>query len=84
MLTIFNLNIHKTPYSPENISTRIMLVYDKRENIKEFRILNSGIKEEMDGWIKSWLEENIEVDEIFEGLNSNDIDIDVLPKPREA
>jgi len=84
LLTIFNLNIHKTPYSPENISTRIMLVYDKRENIKEFRILNSGIKEEMDGWIKSWLEENIEVDEIFEGLNSNDIDIDVLPKPREA
>ena len=79
-MTIFNLNINKALCLPENISTRIMLVYDKTKNVREFRILNSGINEDIDGRITSWLEENIEVEDIVHGLNSSEINADDFPK----
>jgi hypothetical protein len=68
-LSVFNLKGIKTPFLPENTSTRIMLVYDKQKNIKEYRILDSSMAEEMDRRIRSWLEENIEVDDVIHGLN---------------
>ena len=80
LLAVFNLTINKALCLPENIPTRIMLVYDKRENIKEFRTLNSGITEDMDSKIRSWREEKIEVDDIIHGLNSNEIDMEEFPK----
>ena len=75
-LSVFNLNAIKTPYLPENTSTRIMLVYDKLKNIREYKILNSGMTEETDRHIRSWLEKNIEIDDIIHGLSSSDINAD--------
>jgi hypothetical protein len=53
-----------------------MLVYDKIKNVREFRILNSNINEDIEGRITSWLEENIEVDDMVHGLSSSDINAD--------
>ena len=50
---------------PENASARIMLVYDKANNVKEFKILDSSITEDVDSKIRSWLEENIEVEDMI-------------------
>ena len=75
-LSVFNLSANKTPHLPENTSARIMLVYDKLKNIREYRILDSGMTEEMDRRIRSWLEENIEVEDMIHGLNSSDINAD--------
>ena len=80
LLTIFNLNINKTPCLPENTSTRIMFVYDKLKNIREYKILDSGMTEEMDRRIRSWLEENVEVEDVIHGLNSSDINADDFQK----
>lgn len=65
LLSIFDLNTNRTPCLPENTSTRIMLVYDKVNNVKEFKILDSGITEDVDSRIKSWLEENIDVEDMI-------------------
>ena len=65
LLSIFDLNTNKTPCLPENTSARIMLVYDKVNNVKEFKILGSGITEDVDSKIRSWLEDNIEVEDII-------------------
>ena len=72
-LSVFNLDANKTPYLPENTSVRIMFIYDKLNNIREYKILNSGMTEEMGHQIRSWLEDNIEIDDVIHGLNSNDI-----------
>ena len=80
LLSIFDLNTNKTPCLPENTSARIMLVYDKANNVKEFKILSSGITEDVDRKIKSWLEENIEVEDMTHGLNPSDINADDFQK----
>ena len=79
-VSVFNLNATQIPYLPENTSARIMLVYDKLNNIKEYKILDSGMTEEMDCRIRSWLEENIEIDDIIYGLSSSDINADDFQK----
>ena len=79
-LSVFNLSANKTPHLPENTSARIMLVYDKMKNIREYKILNSGMNEETDRRIRSWLEENIEVEDMIHGLNTSDINADDFQK----
>ena len=80
LMSIFNLNTNKTPHLPDKTSARIMLVYDKAKNIREYKILDSSITEETDRRIRSWLEENIEVDDVIHGLSSNDINADEFQK----
>jgi hypothetical protein len=80
LLSIFNLNTNKAPQLPENTSARIMFVYDKLKNIREYRILDSGITEEKGRRIRSWLDENIQVDDVIHGLNSSEINADDFQK----
>jgi hypothetical protein len=68
-MSVFNLDGNEIPHLLENKSTSIMLVYDKLKNIREYKILTSGITEETDRRIRSWLEENLEVDDVIHGLN---------------
>ena len=80
LVSVFNLHAAKTPHLPENTSARIMLVYDKLKNIREYKILDSGMTEEKDRRIQSWLEENIGVEDVIHGLKSNDINADEYQK----
>ena len=80
LLSIFDLNTNRTSCLPENTSARIMLIYDKMNNVKEFKILGSGRTEDVDSKIKSWLEENIEVDDMIHRLNPSDINADDFQK----
>lgn len=80
LMSIFNLNTNRAPHLPENTSTRIMLVYDKFKNIREYKILDSGMNEETGRRIQSWLEENIEVDDVIHGIKLSDINADDFQK----
>jgi hypothetical protein len=79
-LSIFNLNANKIPHLPENTSARIMFVYDKLNNIREYKILDSAMTEETGRQIRSWLEDNIEIDDVIHGLNSSNINADDFQK----
>jgi hypothetical protein len=54
-LSVFDLNANKTPNLPENTSARIMFVYDKLKNIREYKILDSAMTEQMGRQMRSWL-----------------------------
>jgi hypothetical protein len=61
LVSVFDLpsNHHLHPHETDR--TRVMLVYDKGENIKRFRILNKELSNEAAKRIASWLEENIDI-----------------------
>ncbi len=44
---------------------RVMFRYDEKENIKEFRLLNDDIPDDVRERIISWLDQNIDVDNIM-------------------
>ncbi len=69
LAVVFALTGHDEIDLPQNLSTRVMFVYDKKENKKQFTILNKRISEEMSTKIKVWLEANLERYETFYGLN---------------
>ena len=79
-LSVFNLNAKKSPNLPENTSARIMFLYDKQNNIREYKILDSAMTEEKGRQIRSWLEDHIEIDDVIHGLDSSNINADDYQK----
>jgi hypothetical protein len=69
LAVVFALTGHDEPDLPQHLSTHVMFVYDKKENKKQFTILNRRIPEEMSTKIKVWLEANLERYETLYGLN---------------
>jgi hypothetical protein len=61
LMSIFDLPNCVNFQLPENVSARVMFTYDRNKNIKEFKILNRSLPEELAGRIRSWLEVNHEL-----------------------
>jgi hypothetical protein len=61
-----------------------MLLYDRQQDRKEFRLLDETITGEMNSRITSWLEENIDVNDLAHGLKSFKIDADHVQKYKES
>ena len=76
LLSIFNLTICKALGLPESVSARVMLLYDKRENAREFRVLSNGLSKDVSSKIKLWLEDNIDINDVNCSINENEIDAD--------
>jgi hypothetical protein len=57
-----------------------MFIYDRKEGLRKFLILNNGGPRDMDAKLTAWLEENIDLSHIIYGLKSNELDADNLPK----
>ena len=79
--TIFDLKIGRALCLDDSISTRVMLIYDRNKNQKEFKVLGKGTTIEMNGLITSWLEENMDINDIIIHLNQDEINIDNISKP---
>ena len=79
--SVFDLNIHEALGLPESVSIRVMLTYDRERNERKFVILNAEIPKEMQDRLISWMEENIETDDIAYGLRSNILDADRFSNP---
>ena len=57
LVSIFHLSHCEAPTLPDNTHARVMLVYDKKENIRELKVLSKGLTLELNQQIKSCLEE---------------------------
>jgi hypothetical protein len=75
-MCIFSLTIGKVISLPESIRVKVMMLYSRQENRREFRILENVFPGEIKQRIISWLEGNTEADDIFWELNANRMDAD--------
>lgn len=75
-LSIFDLRIYKALNLPASILTRVMFLYDRKEDKKEFKVLDNRISPEMRQRIRSWLEENICDYDSIRHYKDNEVDAD--------
>jgi hypothetical protein len=69
LAVVFALTGHEGLDLPPNLSTHVMFVYDKKENRKQFTVLNKRIPDETSTKIRAWLEAHTERYEALYGLN---------------
>ena len=62
MSSIFELSDCENLDVKRDIMSRVMFLYDEKQNIKEFRLLNENIPDDLRDKIISWLDQNIDVD----------------------
>jgi hypothetical protein len=82
LLSVFDLTIWEALALPENVSCRVMFIYDKKQKLKRFNILNNGIPKEIHMKLTLWLEQNICVNDIAFGLKSNELNADDFAKSK--
>ncbi len=75
-MCIFDLTIGKVISLPESIRVKVMMLYNRKDNLREFRILEKSSSCEIKQQIISWLEGNTEADDILWELESNRMDAD--------
>jgi hypothetical protein len=76
--TVFHLRIRRALGLPQRLTTHVHFVYDRTTKQREFRILNSAIPAETNQQVLEWLEANVELEHLVEGLESNELDGDSL------
>lgn len=80
MLAVFDLTVREALNLPENLSIRVMLVYDKGRNIKEYTLPGHQLPELLVQRVTQWLEENVDVHDIAFRLVANRLDADYFQK----
>jgi len=70
-MCIFELTIGEVIRLPESIRAKVMMLYSRRDNRREFRILEQSLPGDVKQEIISWLEMNTEPDDILWDLKSN-------------
>ena len=78
MSAVFHLSIRSALNLSQKLTTHVLFLYDRREKRREFRILNTAIPVETNQLVLDWLEANVELDHLVEGLDSNELDGDNL------
>jgi hypothetical protein len=78
LMSVFDLTIGEVLHLPQNLSTRVVLIYDEKAKTKEFTVLNHKISKGTRDRIESWLRENLDVDHVANRLNSHEINADRL------
>jgi hypothetical protein len=81
-MCIFSITIGKVINLPERLRTKVMMIYSRGDNRREFRILENTFPSEVKQQIISWLEENTEADDILWELESNRMDADRFQSSR--
>lgn len=80
MLAVFDLTVGKVLNLPEDLSTRVMLVYDRERNVKEYTLLGNRLPDGVAHRVTRWLEENVDVDDIAFRLVANRLNADFFEK----
>lgn len=80
MLAIFDLTVRKALNLPEDLSTRVMLFYDRERNVKEYTLLGSRLPEGLAHRVTKWLEENVDVHDVAFHLEANRLHADFFEK----
>jgi hypothetical protein len=61
LVSVFDLALVAKMGLQENTPIRVMLIYDQKNNKKEFTLLNKRITPDQNQTILAWLEENIDI-----------------------
>jgi len=70
LMSVFSIMIGKDLGLPENVSTQVVFVYNRKANVKEFNLIDKEMNEDMTRRITSWLEKNVDVQDVIHGLKS--------------
>jgi hypothetical protein len=75
LVSVFDLNVSKNADLPKGATARVLFVFDKKTNTKRFVIVKTDMPRNRVSGILSWLETNIDVDDLAFGLKSNTLDV---------
>jgi hypothetical protein len=75
LMSIFSFTAGKDIGLPENVSTQVMFVYNRKANIKEFNLIDEEMAEDVNRRITSWLEKNVDLQDVLHGLKSKGMDM---------
>lgn len=76
--SVFDVNIHHALNLPRNMSVRVLLRYDRKEDRKEFTVLTKDMDEGMNSQMIAWLEQNVDVSDVMYGIQENALEADLL------
>jgi len=80
LLSVFDLTACKALDLPENVSRRVIFIYDRKQKLKKFIITGNEVPNDIDSKLISWLEENIQIDDVAFGLKRNKLNADSFKK----
>lgn len=69
LLSIFDLGDYRGSGLPADLSARVMFLYDEKENVSEFRMLDRDLPIETNLKIASWLRDNLNVADLIHKLS---------------
>lgn len=70
LMSVFSIIIGEDLGLPENVSTQVVFVYNRKANVREFNLIDKEMNEDMTRRITSWLEKNVDVQDVIHGLKS--------------
>jgi hypothetical protein len=73
LMSVFSIMIGKDLGLPENVSTQVVFVYNRKENVRKFNLIDKEMNEDMTRRITSWLEKNVDVHDVIHGLKSKGV-----------
>jgi len=76
LMSIFDLKIHRALQLEKGISARVFYWYDKKTDVRQFRVLNRKLSNEIQSRITTWLTENVSEHEVIARLVANEMDAD--------
>jgi hypothetical protein len=76
LLSVFDLRIIDGSNLAELASARIVFLFDKNKNLREFSIVDSNMPHELQDRLRAWLERNIDPGEIAEAMKSNSMTVE--------
>lgn len=75
LMSVFSLTVGEDLDFPENVSTQVVFVYNREANVKEFNLIDKELTEDATRKITSWLEKNVDVQDVIHGLKPKGMDL---------
>jgi hypothetical protein len=75
LLSVFDLKIIDGSNLKELASARIVFIFDKNKDLREFSIVDSKMPHELQERLRAWLEKNIDPGKIINAVKSDPITV---------
>jgi len=75
LLSVFDLKIIDGSNLEELASARIVFIFDKDKNVREFSIVDSKMPHELQERLRAWLEKNVDPGKIVDAMKSDPVTV---------
>lgn len=75
LLSVFDLKIIDGSNLEELAAARIVFVFDKHKNLREFSIVDSKMPHELQEKLRAWLEKNVDPGKILDAVKSDPVTV---------